>query len=80
MKADANKETDYKFKGSEPQGHELDHQSLMTEVSSKVDDWTRKQKYLAGVFLGNLLEKHSLLLEGQIVDAFEGRDHVVILE
>src|SRR6478672_11845480 len=49
MKADANKETDYKFKGSEPQGHELDHQSLMTEVSSKVDDWTRKQKYFAGM-------------------------------
>ena len=69
-----------KFEGSEPQSPELEHQSLMTEVPSVVDDWTRKQKYFAGVFLGNFLQKHSLLLEGQIVDAFEGRDHVVILE
>ena len=69
-----------KFKGSEPQSRELEHQSLMTEVSSVVDDWTRKQKYFAGVFLGNFLQKHSLLLEGQIVDAFEGCDHVATHE
>ena len=69
-----------KFKGSEPHGLELDHQSLMTEVSSVVDDWTRNKKYFVGVFLSNFLQKESLLLEGQIVDALEGCDHVVPLE
>ena len=69
-----------KFKGGESQSRELEHQSLMTEMSSVVDDWTRKQKYFAGVFLGNILQKRSLLLEGQIVDAFEGCDHVVAFE
>ena len=52
----------------------------MTEVSSVVDDWTREQKYFVRVFLGNFLQERSLLLKGQIVDAFEGRDHVVPLE
>ena len=52
----------------------------MTEVSSVVHNWTREQKYLARVFFGNFLQKNSLLLKGQIVDAFEGRDHVVTFE
>ena len=69
-----------KFKGDEPQSRELEHQSLVTEVSSVVDDWTRKQKYFAGVFLGNFLQKHPLLLKGQILDAFEGCDHIVTFE
>ena len=52
----------------------------MTEVPSVVHNWTRKQKYFAGVFVGNFLQKRSLLLQGQIVDAFEGCDHVITLE
>ncbi len=34
----------------------------MTEVSSVVHNWTRKQKYFARVFFGNFLQKRSLLL------------------
>jgi hypothetical protein len=52
----------------------------MTEVSSVVDDWTRNKNHFVGVFPGNFLQKDSLLLEGQIVDALEGCDHVVPLE
>ena len=52
----------------------------MTKVSSVVYNWTRKQKYFVRVFFGNFLKKRSLLRQGQIVDAFDGCDHVVTLE
>ena len=69
-----------RFDESEPKGRDLVHQSLMTEVSSVVYNWTRKQKQFATVFLGNFLQKHSPLLQGQIVNAFDGRDDIVTLE
>src|ERR1700751_546091 len=56
---------------------EFEHQSPVTEVSLVIDDRTRKAKNLAGVFPGDLRQKCSLLLMGQIIDTFEGCDHVV---
>ena len=69
-----------KSEGSEPQRLELVHQSPVTKVSRVVHNRTRKQKYLASVFLGNFLQERSPLRQGQIVDAFDGGDHVIILE
>ena len=69
-----------KSEGSEPESRELVHQSLVTKVSRVVHNRTRKQKYLASVFLGNFLQERSPLRQGQIVDTFDGGDHVITLE
>src|SRR5207248_6872620 len=65
---------------SESKSLEFQHQPPVTEVSLIIDDWTRKQQHLAGVFSRNLLQKCSLLLVGQIIDTFDGRYHVVTPE
>ena len=69
-----------KSERSKPQSLELVHQSLVTKVSRVVHNRPRKQKYLASVFLGNFLQERSPLRQGEIVDAFDGGDHVIILK
>ena len=61
----------------EPKRVELVHQPPVPKIPLIIDDRTRQQKHLAGVFLCDPPQKHSLLLMGQIVDAFDGGDHVV---
>src|SRR2546423_15473540 len=69
-----------KFDDGESNSLEFQHQSPVTEIPLIIDDWTRNQKHLAGVFPGNLLQKCSLLLVGQKIDAFDGCYYVVTPE